>query len=163
MKKFLIAAMLAVGVTGVATAPAVAGPYASQRAGYHKYANQRFGFSILVPNGFVANPPPANHDGRSFHDAYGAEFMVWGSNNVLDKTVMGEYREALRRHPDAAYSTYGKGWYVISYHEGGYIVYEKHFISPRATNSWVFKYPASRASVMNPVCSVMAKSFRPGW
>ncbi len=115
MKNCLIAAMMALGVMGMTAAPVVADSSSSQHAGYHRYANQRFGFSIQVPGGFVANPPPANHDGRSFHDAYGAEFMVWGANNVLDKTVIGEYREALTRHPNAAYSTYGRDWYVISY------------------------------------------------
>lgn len=167
MKKLLISSIITVGAVAVsAMEPVCAGQglsYASQRIFCNKYVNSRFGFSINVPCGFVANPPPANGDGRSFYDKYGARFIVWGRTNVLNDTVMSAYRESLNEHPNAAYHTHGKTWYVISYREKDFIVYEKYFINADYVNGWIFKYPASRANIMNPICSAVAKTFVPGW
>lgn len=165
MKKILISLLVATSTLAMCPIEsALADSMTSTNvAGYRKYTNSRYGFSINVPANFKTNPPPTNGDGRSFYDDYGATFVVWGAHNVLDETVSHALNEALSNHLNVAYSASGKDWYVISYREAGYIVYEKYFISAGFINGWSFKYPVSQASVMNPVCSAVARTFKPGW
>lgn len=50
-----------------------------------RYANARFGYSINVPDGFVATNEGDNGDGRSFYKAQGAQrLLVWGANLLKD-------------------------------------------------------------------------------
>lgn len=47
-----------------------------------QYRNERFGFFVTVPSFLVAQPPPANGDGRTFAGK-DVELRVWGGNSVL--------------------------------------------------------------------------------
>jgi len=52
-------------------------------SGFKTYVNGRFGFSILYPQNFVSNKPPANGDGLRFTSPDGnAALVAYGSNNA---------------------------------------------------------------------------------
>ena len=135
----------------------------SQGSGYQHYVNSRFGFSIDVPKSFKANPSAEERNARSFFDRRNDSVVVWGNYNSTGETLLSAYREALRQHPYATYKAHGKNWYVIAYRETHGGVYEKYFINDQYKNGLIIRYPASRTKAMKPLCTSIAKSFKPGW
>lgn len=129
-----------------------------------RHFNSRFGFEIRVPTGFVAEPEPANQDGRTFlHRSSGAELRVWGWNNALDETLPG----ALERSRDSipgpiAHQQQGRNWYVLSWIEGKNIFYEKTFLGAGSGASFRLVYPLARKAAFDPIVTTLEKSFRPG-
>lgn len=129
-----------------------------------RYTNPRFGFVLRVPAGFVAQPAPANQDGRTFvHEGTGAELRAWGWNNVLDETLA----QALERGRESisgpiAYQRKGRNWYVLSWIEGTDIFYEKTFVGTGSGASFRLVYPVARKAAFDPIVTALEKSFKPG-
>jgi hypothetical protein len=129
-----------------------------------RYTNPRFGFVIRVPAGFVAQPAPANQDGRTFlQERTGSELRAWGWNNVLDETlaqVMARGRQSIPG--PIAYQRKGRNWYVLSWIEGTDIFYEKTFVGAGSGASFRLVYPVARKAAFDPIVTALEKSFKPG-
>lgn len=130
---------------------------------YYKFINDKFAYSIYVPRELTIAKFPINRAGCGFEDGNGTSLTVLGMHNVLEKTIDAAYDKALNRHNNAALATKGENWYVISYLENGFIVYEKCFINAKYINTMTFRYPKSLAEKYNPKCEVIEAAFTPGW
>lgn len=76
------------------TAPALA-------AGWTRYDNARFGYTIEVPSGFTWGREADNGDGRSFRDGP-TKLLVWGAN-----LMAADFEAAARAERQAAQA---EGW-----------------------------------------------------
>jgi hypothetical protein len=106
----------------------ILGP-AQAESGWRHFESARFGFSVDIPSGFIAQPPPENGDGATFVSPDGTtELKVWGSN-LLDQTLKSD--SAFRREAETeegwriTYSPIKKSWYAYSGLKGSRIVYTK--------------------------------------
>lgn len=130
---------------------------------YYKFINDRFAFSIYVPRELTIATYPMNRAGCGFKDGNGTSLTVFGMHNVLEETIDAAYNKALSEHNNVALATKEQNWYVISYLENGFIVYEKHFINAKYINTMIFRYPKSLAEKYNPKCEVIEAAFTPSW
>ncbi len=78
-------------------------PSTLARDSWYRYTNERFEFSIEVPPGFEAVPPPQNGDGRLFTRG-GARLRVSGRHN-LDDSFERQVRNALQGLSDVVGQT----------------------------------------------------------
>jgi hypothetical protein len=86
---------------------------------YDRYYNSRFNYSVVYPsNLLIEQEAPTNNDGRRFISADGRiEMLVYGSHNVLDKTLSSLYQEYLELENTERNITYqqsGDNWFVVS-------------------------------------------------
>lgn len=130
---------------------------------YYKFINDRFAYSIYVPRELTTAIYPMNRAGCGFMDENGVSLSVFGMHNVLEETIDAAYEKDLSKYNNVALATKGENWYVISYLENGFIVYEKHFINAKYINSLIFRYPKSLAEKYNPKCEVIEAAFTPSW
>lgn len=158
---WLVAALVAAGVTGLATG-ALAGDWT-------RYTNDRFGASADVPAaGFVIQPPPDNNDGRSWKSTDGeAEIRIYGSF-AGDAENFEQYRRQQLEFEAAdgitvSYQT-GKAntWFVHSGTVGGDIVYVRAIraepCSALVVNHIYFRYPADQKQRYAPIVAHSARS-----
>jgi hypothetical protein len=134
---------------------------------WSRYRNARFGTSVDVPGIFmIADPAPANGDGRIFKSRDGAELRVFGSHSA---TTVAEdfatYRIWMldRLQKDGVAVTYkaqGKGWLVASGTEGREIVYVKVIEGCDATHEIRMTYPSLSRRIYDPLVGRLAHSLR---
>lgn len=68
--------------------------------GYTLYTNERFGYTIAIPEGFEIIEESENGDGVTFGDTNGyAQIQVWGAYNVLGSTGRSEVELASSNYP----------------------------------------------------------------
>jgi len=156
MRRFARLAILVLGV-------ALALPASAERQ-VHPYRNARFGFSLSVPAGFVADEPPVNGDGLTFTQRSGtAVLKAWGWNNALLEST----QQALQRtragcgHP-VAYQRQGHNWFVLSWTDGKTIFYHKTFLGSGSGASFQLAYPVARKAAFDPIVVRLERSFQPG-
>ncbi|VAW20230.1 hypothetical protein MNBD_ALPHA12-1507 [hydrothermal vent metagenome] len=141
--------------------PALSAPWKS-------YVNDRFGTSAQVPaRGFIAQPVPANNDGRIWKAADGrGSFAVYGSYMVVVDTFR-QYRnfmlESARNDGvDITYNVAGNGWFVYSGYLGNDIIYAKVVLSRNCSqtvlNHIYLQYPRSEKLRYDPIVTRMAKT-----
>ena len=94
---------------------------------YSRYCNDRYGFCVDYPSNLTMEPPPANNDGRRFHDSRGFMLIVSGINNVLENTIDTEMKSQSKDIDKITYRKKGKNWFVLSGYIGSDIVYLKLF------------------------------------
>jgi hypothetical protein len=102
----------------VLTLVLAAGAVEAQDFDWRPYVNERFGYSIDIPAGFLYPlPPPENGDGLAFESADGqVSVAVFGSNNALAWSF-DDYLQAALAREDLGRVTYQRkteGWYVLS-------------------------------------------------
>ncbi len=107
----------------VAVLAGVAGPV---WADVFPYSNARFGVTGLVPDGFIAQPAPANGDGRMFVSPNGAVTVtIYGSYDAMGD--LAAYRDFLfETYSDSGTVTYqagGADWFVLSGLEAARVFY----------------------------------------
>ncbi|KAA9009904.1 hypothetical protein [Histidinibacterium aquaticum] len=77
----------------------------------------RFGVRVEVPEGFEAEPPPANADGRSYLGEAGARIAVFGRHRLsqpLD-AYLADRKDALGGEGvEITYEASGEDWFVLS-------------------------------------------------
>jgi len=132
---------------------------------WSRYLNARFGTSVDVPNAFrLADPPPANGDGRTFKAADGAELRVFGSYSAT--TVTENFREYEswildRLAKDGVAVTYkaqGKDWLVAAGTKGREIVYLKTIEGCGATHELWLTYSIASQRTYGPLIGHLGRS-----
>jgi hypothetical protein len=148
--------------------PALAGDWET-------YSNWRFGIMIDVPPGMVAQPEPANNDGRTWYSADGqASLLAWG-NHLVTGTFGEDSRDRIAADKDAgwtiSYETHekpdrpsGGAWHVYSGEMKGRILYAKSIASCGASQAIHFRleYPAAQQAIYGPIIKRLVKTFRAG-
>jgi hypothetical protein len=134
-----------------------------------RYTNERFGASAEVPaEGFVAQPPPDNGDGRAWTSTDGrGEISVYGSHAGLADSFEDYHRLELQyATEDGVTVTYKAGkaneWFAYSGTIDGDIVYMKAIraepCSSLVANHIHFRYPADQKAIYDGIVSRGAKS-----
>jgi len=128
------------------------------------YTNARFDYSITYPSSLTAQGEADNSDGQVFRSAKGgAELRVWGSNNALNQTLAGAYKEAvaeINQNGTVTYKVLGRNSFVVSGTRGGKVIYQKTLLRGDVFKSFTFEYPVSSKSTYDPVTNRIANSFK---
>jgi hypothetical protein len=147
----------------------------AQGLDWRPYVNQRFGYSVDIPTGFLwPLPPPPNGDGLAFESADGqVSVSVWGSNNALEWSFDDYFRAALARE-DLGRVTYQRkteGWYVLSGYRpaptpnwtGEVIFYERVAIDSggNAISGLLVLFPPALKDFMDPIVTRLSRSLMP--
>lgn len=144
----------------------LAGPLAA--AEFENYQNSRFYFALDYPAGLVAQPPPANNDGRVFLSEDGKVKLVAAARyNVLNESLaqLTHEAEAEYRGGRITYRRIMADYFVISGTRGDDVFYQatglyKH---PKGDGevvaTFTFTYPRETAGRYNPMIKRMLNSF----
>jgi hypothetical protein len=137
---------------------------------YKRYINARFAYGISYPEKILIPQGEAdNGDGQEFISKdQAAKMVVYGSNNAVDDTLGGLFKEDIQSHtkesPDrvVTYKLLKKDWYVISGTEKGRVFYKKTFYSLQDNQFIVFllSYPESQRTLYDPITAEIGKSMR---
>jgi hypothetical protein len=149
-------------------------------ASWTPYVNDRYGFTIDIPSGFVNDvAEPDAGDGLTYHSLDGkAELLVW-ANNLADGSfkddtlgrIMSEKENqwliTYERAANADLSKPGGGWYVYSGTKDGRIMYAKSLAACRGQEALHFRieYPEDRKGEFAGIVSRLAVALKPapGW
>ena len=132
---------------------------------YNTYTNDRYGFTVEYPTIFTKGEAPTNGDGRKFYNAESTIFAYAGHINIIEdnETIETYYYRALENAPSPiAFQRLESDWYVISYHDGGNIVYQKGIIGEDIISTLIITYPSSKQAYYDPMVNRVAKSFKGG-
>ncbi len=129
------------------------------------YVNARYGFTLLIPKSFRADPPPVNGDGRSFVSP-DTTVTVSGSGHVLDPKgdMAAEFTQELGFEKQdgltLTYSRSTKTGFTYSGLDKGRIVYVRAIPScgGDAVVSLTVTYPVSAKAALERSVIAMAKS-----
>ena len=147
----------------------------AQDLDWRPYVNERFGYSVDIPAGFLNPlPPPENGDGLAFESADGqVSVSVFGSNNALAWSF-DEYFQAALLREDLGRVTYqrkAEGWYVLSGYRpaptanwtGEVIFYERVAIDSRgsAISGLLILFPPALKDFMDPIVTRLSRSLTP--
>ncbi len=138
----------------------------AQAATDNTYVNQRFGYVIDWPAGWVAEPEAENGDGRVFHPrgSKAVQASAWGGYNSLEQTpaqMLAMNAEDCHGAP-LAYRVVKPKLVAFSCRVGADVLYQKTLIRGDVVTSFRMTYPAAEAARWEPVVQRMAGSMRPG-
>jgi hypothetical protein len=155
-------ALGAMALLTIAIAPARAAPGAAID---NTYVNQRFGYVIDWPAGWVAEPEAENGDGRVFHPRGSkVQASAWGAYNSLEQTpaqMLAMNAEDCKGAP-LAYRVVKPKLVAFSCRVGPDVLYQKTLIRGDVITSFRMTYPAAEAARWEPVVQRMAGSMRAG-
>lgn len=142
-------------------------PASSARPGAATYTNPRFGFSTLVPQGYVAGPyAPANGDGMKYTNAsLGATLTVWGANDTRTarEILAGIVQETEAGGGTVTHQQSDATSYTVSgYQAGGRIFYERGYAGPASLAAMRWVYPREHKADLDAPVETTAGAFRPG-
>ena len=130
------------------------------------YKNGRYGFSVRYPSNWVKGTPPANGDGLVISPQDGTiEMRIFGSNNVVNKTVYNEYNHALSNAYESGipgFHMVSDDWYVVTYSDGTFIYYVKGFVGAGSENKLHIKYLQSKKDQYQDVVQQLENGFNHG-
>lgn len=130
------------------------------------YKNGRYGFSVRYPSNWIKGTPPANGDGLVISPQDGTiEMHIFGSNNVLNKTVYNEYNHALSNAYESGipgFHMVSDDWYVVTYTDGTFIYYIKGFVGKGSINTLRIKYLQSMKDQYQATIQQLEGSFNHG-
>jgi hypothetical protein len=156
---------LAAALLGLSTL----GAAAQEPAEVATYRNERHGFSLSYPAGiFVAEPPPANNDGRVFISRDGSARLLAGALANADGINLRDYRALVlqRSYQGAAidYAPVAGTWFVLSGVRDGTMFYERVTFTcgGRLIHSWALLYPAADRRTYDRIVEQIARSYHPG-
>jgi hypothetical protein len=161
----LIRLSLAASLLSLAT-PGVA---AQEQGGVATYRNERHGFSLSYPAAtFVAQPPPADAEGRVFVSRDGNARLLAGALPNADRVNLRDYRSLVlqQSYQGAAidYAPVGSTWFVLSGIREEVMFYERVTFTcgGRLINSWAMLYPVAERRLYDRIVEQVARSYRPG-
>lgn len=127
--------------------------------GYHPFTNRgpNGSFRISIPQQFITQPPPTDHDGRSWR--FGSAQITAFSEINADAAHPGLLLNP--RTTTITYRAQGPDWRVASGYQGAAIVYAKVlFVGPDIF--WLeITYPRADQSTYAPLVTRVANSFTP--
>ena len=129
---------------------------------YKTYSNARFGYSISYPSDLLTPKREAdNGDGQIF-SGDGAEMRVFGSNMLLNDSLLKEFSAVVKEHGDGVtYKTYRKNFFVVSALNDGKIFYQKTIEKPDGTFvTFMIEYDDAKRGVYDKAVEKMVKSFK---
>jgi hypothetical protein len=144
-----------------------AGPVGGQAtpgAGYNQYANPRYGFAVLWPAAFSAQPPPADDDGQAWAGPGGQVLLsAYGANNVLGYSPKQD-EAAVASRLSAVYTNINGNVVTVSgYKDNRHtIVYERDVVGRGAIDTLYWSYPANQKGQWDAAVTRTALTFRPG-
>lgn len=126
------------------------------------YANDRYGYKVVLPAGYELVAASDNGDGATFRDSStGVEVRVWGVANALGETLDSVLDSYTSAH-DVAYKATGSNWVVASWVEGGNEYYAKQYVGDDNINGIQFSYPQSSSDAGSAVIEAYIDGFVPG-
>ena len=152
--------------------PGLLASVAAADAGHNastRYVNDRYGFAVDIPAGFVEAEPPANDDGRTFHTRDGVAVVeVWAGHNAAEETIGSYmkfgYGDCHHQRPD--YIAVHRNWAVLSCNtDDGQTIYQKSLMRGRGEDA-IFKtirisYPSAQRATWDPIAVVASRSIVP--
>lgn len=129
------------------------------------YTNARYGYRTCFPPKLLHPDQEAdNGDGRAFRGKDGAQLLVFGSNNVDNRSLAKEASDQassyVGAHGSISYYSAGKGWVVISGHDGTRTdFYTKTFQRADQFVSFQLKYPHVNEAVYKPLIERLNRCF----
>lgn len=137
-------------------------------AGAVPYTNARFGFSDVIPEGFIANRPPEDGDGLSWHSPDGtATLTITGGNNTNSLDANADVT-ALRHHydqldaPGTEIISQGGGVVVVDGAVRGTAFYQRDLVRRQVIYTITWSYPASAETMYQRLVESTVRNFRPG-
>lgn len=137
------------------------------------YSNARYGFSIDLPaKEWIAQPDPANGDGRAWHSADGKSgLMAWG-NNIVDGSFRDDAEGGLSADRDAGWAISfrkdhnldghgpGPAWMAYSGALGGRILYVRSLANCGGTQAVHVRieYPKDQQNLYGPMLTRITQS-----
>ena len=129
---------------------------------YKTYSNARYSFSISYPSNLLTPQGEAdNGDGQIF-SGDGAEMRVFGSNMLLNETLLKEFNAVVKEHgAGVSYKTYRKNFFVVSALNDGKIFYQKTIAKPNGSFvTFMIEYDESKRGIYDKAVSRMVNSFK---
>ncbi|MFN3076410.1 MAG: hypothetical protein ABT940_05945 [Alphaproteobacteria bacterium] len=128
------------------------------------YVNSRYGYSLCYPEGvFVPQGESANSDGQSFLAKDGARLIVYGTHNVLSRTLEDQKGEAESRLVEDSgkitYRVLRKSWFAISGESKDHIFYVRTHKVQDDYISFELFYNASLAALYDKIVDRMSSCF----
>lgn len=133
------------------------------QANYKTYSNARFGYSISYPSNLLTPQGEAdNGDGQVFSGADGTEMRVFGSNMLLNETLLKEFNAVVKEHAGSVtYKTYQKKFFAVSGTKDDKIFYQKTIAKPNGSFiTFMIEYDKSKRDIYDKAVSRMVKSFK---
>ena len=133
-------------------------------AGYDKYTNLRYGFTVFWPSSFRAQPPPANGDGQTWTSPDGQVLLsAYGAGNLSNYSP-GQDEAIDARSMSVVYENISGNVVTVSgYKDNGQtIVYQRDVVGPGAIDTLYWSYPADQKKRWDAVVTRTAMTFRPG-
>jgi hypothetical protein len=133
-------------------------------AGYVKYTNLRYGFTVFWPSSFRAQPPPVNGDGQTWTSPDGQVLLsAYGTNNLSDYSP-GQDEAIDARSMSVVYENIsGKVVTLSGYKNSGRtIVYQRDVVGPGAIDTLYWSYPASQKAQWDATVTLTGQTFQPG-
>jgi hypothetical protein len=136
----------------------------SPSPGYDQYTNPRYGFTVLRPAAFTAQPPPGNGDGRTWAGPGGQVLLsAYGANNVLGYSARQDEAADASRLSVAYMNISGNVVTVSGYKDNGQtIVYQRDVVGPGTIDTLYWSYPADQKKRWDAAVTLTAMAFRPG-
>jgi eukaryotic-like serine/threonine-protein kinase len=132
--------------------------------GYSSYANPRYGFTVLRPSSFRAQPPPEDGDGQDWTSPDGQVLLAaYGTNNVFNYSP--EQDEAAdARLMSAVYVNISGDIVTVSGYtnNGRTIVYQRDVVGPGSIDTLYWSYPVDQKAQLDAAVTQTALTFQPG-
>lgn len=126
---------------------------------YNKFTNHgpNGSFTMSIPRQFRVQPPPTDHDGRTWTHG-SATITAFSEINATHAQLLYPLN---RRTVHVTYEAKGPHWRVASGIEGSTIVYAKVYLLGMDIFWLQLSYPKAEQSLYGPVVSRVANSFEP--
>lgn len=127
---------------------------------YVTYTNDRFGFSVDVPESFEPQPPPQNGDGRRFLSPDGTgEIAVFGANDATGEGLVGARERTEAAYAEVTYRTTVPDGFIVSGLRDGRIGYTKVVARDGAILTLDLAYPEADRKRYDDVVARASRSF----
>lgn len=121
-----------------------------------EYVNNRFHFSVTVPDDFVAQPDPENGDGRTFRRGNSQIIAYAGYAGSFDEVL------AFGGSDSDTYNAHKDNWAVWSGVEDGKVYYKKTVFKNGVAFSLFFEYPEKEKNEFDSIISLADRSWMTG-
>jgi len=136
----------------------------SATPGYNEFANLRYGFTVLWPSSFRAQPPPEDGDGQAWTSPDSQVLLrAYGTNNFLNYSPEQDEAADARLLSVVYVNISGDVVTVSGYENNGQtIVYQRDVVGPGSIDTLYWSYPANQKAQWDAAVTLTALTFQPG-